>query len=79
MARDPVCGMNVRDDDRRNNLSSEYRGREYRFCSDRCRQEFDRNPMNYVRDNDDQRLDNRDNRDDLRSNRERNVRNDRPR
>jgi YHS domain-containing protein len=79
MARDPVCGMNVRDDNRNNNLRSEYRGREFRFCSDKCRQEFDRNPNNYVRDDDDRRLDNRDNRNDLRSNRDRNVRNDRPR
>jgi len=63
--------MNVRDDNRKNNLRSEYKGREYRFCSDKCRQEFDRNPVNYVRD-DDQRVENRNNRD-------RNVRNDRPR
>jgi YHS domain-containing protein len=79
VARDPVCGMNVRDDNR-NNLRSEFRGRNYYFCSDKCRQEFDQNPNNFTRD-DDRRLDNRDDRDnrnDVR-NRDRNMRNDRPR
>lgn len=51
MARDPVCGMNVRDDNsNNNNLRSEFRGQSYYFCSDKCRQEFDRNPSSYVHD-----------------------------
>jgi YHS domain-containing protein len=50
VARDPVCGMNVREDDKDNNLRSEYRGQNYHFCSDKCRQEFDRNPVSFTRD-----------------------------
>jgi YHS domain-containing protein len=79
VARDPVCGMNVRDDNRNNNLRSEHRGQNYYFCSDRCRQEFDRNPDNFTRDNNDQNRN--DNRSNLRNNRDnRDRRNDnRPR
>lgn len=75
MARDPVCGMNVRED-RDNNLRSEYRGQNYYFCSDKCRQEFDRNPNNFVRDDNDRNRN--DNRSDLRNNRE-NRNDNRPR
>lgn len=50
MARDPVCGMNVREDNKDQNLRSQYRGQDYYFCSDKCRQEFDRNPANFTRD-----------------------------
>ena len=48
MARDPVCGMNVREDNK--SLRSEYKGQSYYFCSDKCRQEFDRNPSKYTRE-----------------------------
>ncbi len=49
MARDPVCGMNVRED-KSNNLRSEYRGQNYFFCSDKCQKEFDRSPSNFARE-----------------------------
>ncbi|HHY76086.1 MAG TPA: YHS domain-containing protein [Firmicutes bacterium] len=75
MARDPVCGMNVKEDCP-SNLRSEYKGREYRFCSDRCREEFDRNPESYV-SREQQRLESRESRSDLRGNREK--RSERPR
>jgi YHS domain-containing protein len=72
VARDPVCGMNVRDD-RKDSLRSEFRGQNYFFCSDKCQREFDRSPQNFVRDNDDRREDlrneSRDNRNQRQSNR----------
>lgn len=46
MPRDPVCGMNVSED--RATARSEYRGRSYYFCSDRCKTEFDKNPDRYA-------------------------------
>jgi len=69
MARDPVCGMNVRDD-RKDSLRSEYRGQNYYFCSDKCQKEFDRNPQSFVRDRDNRNQDVRnDNRDSSRNQR----------
>lgn len=56
MARDPVCGMNVRED-KDINLKSEFRGQSYYFCSDKCRQEFDRNPASFVREDKDRNED----------------------
>lgn len=45
MARDPVCGMEVREDVP---YRSEYGGRTYYFCCRGCKVEFDRNPRRYV-------------------------------
>ncbi|MGE5578575.1 MAG: YHS domain-containing protein [Bacillota bacterium] len=73
MARDPVCGMNVRDD-RKESLRSEFRGQNYFFCSDKCQKEFDRSPQNFVRDNDNR---NQDVRNDLRNDNRDNNRNQR--
>jgi YHS domain-containing protein len=42
--------MNVSEDNKNNNLRSEYKGQNYYFCSDKCRQEFDRNPANFSRE-----------------------------
>ncbi|MEX0974530.1 MAG: YHS domain-containing protein [Bacillota bacterium] len=53
MARDPVCGMNVQEE-KNNKISSEFKGQNYYFCSDKCRQEFDRNPSNFARDKENQ-------------------------
>ncbi len=47
MPRDPVCGMNVRDD--KDSIRTEHQGQVYHFCSNRCRQEFDRDPSTFVR------------------------------
>lgn len=49
MARDPVCGINVKED-KNNNLRSEFKGQDYYFCSDKCRKEFDSNPSSFIRD-----------------------------
>jgi len=49
MPRDPVCGMNVRED--RDSIRSNYKGQTYYFCCDKCRSEFDRNPDVYANAN----------------------------
>jgi len=45
-ARDPVCGMRV--DEWKANNKFEYKGEHYVFCSQRCRERFERNPAEYV-------------------------------
>ncbi|MGI6643679.1 MAG: YHS domain-containing protein [Bacillota bacterium] len=57
--RDPVCGMNLRDDRDDRNLRSDYEGQNYRFCSDRCKEEFDRNPASYARSQNENRNESR--------------------
>jgi Cu+-exporting ATPase len=44
-AVDPVCGMDVPPDSA---LRAEYRGRTYRFCSQRCRDRFVQSPESFV-------------------------------
>jgi len=46
MARDIVCGMEVEED--KAAASSEYKGKEYYFCSEYCKKEFDQNPEKYI-------------------------------
>jgi P-type Cu+ transporter len=46
MAQDPVCGMQVNEEQAAG--KSEYQGRTYYFCSTRCQQQFDQNPERYV-------------------------------
>ena len=46
MARDPVCGMHV--DEQQAMGKSEYQGQTYYFCSSNCKQQFDQNPQRYV-------------------------------
>ncbi|MBI4965476.1 MAG: alpha-glucan family phosphorylase [Desulfomonile tiedjei] len=46
MARDPVCGMVVQEDTR---LRSHYEGQVYYFCSEFCRNLFERVPEKYLR------------------------------
>jgi YHS domain-containing protein len=43
--KDPVCGMSV---DANAEYRSTYNGREYRFCSARCREQFDAEPARYT-------------------------------
>jgi Cu+-exporting ATPase len=47
MAKDVVCGMEVRED--RAAATSDYEGQKYYFCSEQCKREFDRNPEKYLR------------------------------
>jgi len=42
---DPVCGMSVEEE---GSLKATYHGREYHFCSEQCRDEFQKNPELYV-------------------------------
>ena len=42
-ARDPICGMRV--DLNKTKYKSTYEGREYGFCSESCKAEFDKNPF----------------------------------
>ena len=44
-ARDPVCGMTV--SPAKAAGEAEYGGRKYYFCSDRCRQRFEKNPAQH--------------------------------
>jgi Cu+-exporting ATPase len=47
MHKDPVCGMQV--DPRTAAAQSTYNGKTYYFCSEACRQQFDKNPAQYAR------------------------------
>lgn len=46
MARDPVCGMEVAPE--RSDWVTEYRGREYQFCSEGCMKAFNTHPSMYL-------------------------------
>ena len=46
LSKDPVCGMDVAPD---SGYSRMYEGREYRFCSRKCLDQFDASPAQYVR------------------------------
>jgi Cu+-exporting ATPase len=46
MARDPVCGMDVNEQQAAG--KSEYQGQTYYFCSSNCKQQFDQNPQRYA-------------------------------
>jgi len=41
---DPVCGMEASGD----LFGSEHLDKRYYFCSDHCKQEFDKNPSDYA-------------------------------
>jgi YHS domain-containing protein len=46
MAKDPVCGMQV--DEQQAVGKSEYQGQTYYFCSAGCKRQFDQNPERYA-------------------------------
>jgi YHS domain-containing protein len=46
MAKDPVCGMQV--DESKAAGKSEYRGKTYYFCCERCKVVFEQAPEKYV-------------------------------
>jgi len=50
VSRDSICGMDV-DEVRAKAMGmiSEYRGKTYYFCSDDCKQKFDKNPSLYLK------------------------------
>ena len=45
-SKDPVCGMDVEPD---SGYSRMYQGREYRFCSRNCLDQFEGDPARYVK------------------------------
>ena len=45
--RDPVCNMEV--DEQSAAGRSQYQGESYYFCSEDCKQKFDRNPEQYTK------------------------------
>ena len=46
MVIDPVCGMEV--DPKTAAGKSDYQGKTYYFCSDGCKQQFDKEPERYI-------------------------------
>ncbi len=48
-AKDPVCGMEVTVG--KNNPESRYQGREFYFCSEHCREAFERDPDRFLPSN----------------------------
>jgi len=46
MAVDPVCKMDINEEDASGKV--EYNGRTYVFCSPGCRDEFEKNPEKYT-------------------------------
>lgn len=47
MAKDPVCGMDVNEQEAAG--TSEYQGTTYFFCSPGCKTQFDRDPERFVK------------------------------
>lgn len=45
MPKDPVCKMDISRDDAES--SAQYKGREYYFCSEECRETFEKEPEKY--------------------------------
>lgn len=45
MAKDPVCGMDVEE----GKICSTYEGKRYCFCSQMCKESFDKDPSKYVK------------------------------
>ncbi len=46
MAIDPVCGMKI--DEWKAEATSEYLGQKYYFCSEMCKEQFDKEPARYA-------------------------------
>jgi len=47
--KDPICGMKVNLE--KTKYKSTYEGKEYGFCSENCKAEFDKNPYQYAEAN----------------------------
>lgn len=46
MAKDVICGMKVSED---TELKSSFQGKSFYFCSEQCKETFDKNPLKYSR------------------------------
>lgn len=49
--KDPVCGMDVNKEQSEHSLSHD--GKEYHFCSEKCRDKFEKDPGKYMDSEDD--------------------------
>ncbi len=49
MAKDPVCGMNVEENEAA--ATSSYKGQTYYFCAKVCKESFDKDPEKYLNKN----------------------------
>ena len=47
MSVDPVCGMKV--DEKKAQFNTQFAGRNYSFCSQECKREFESDPDRYAR------------------------------
>ena len=47
MVKDPVCGMEI--DSSQAAAQSQYQGQTYYFCSVECKQKFDANPREFLK------------------------------
>ncbi len=47
MTKDPVCGMDINENQAKG--KSEYKAQTYYFCSDSCKKKFEANPQQYAR------------------------------
>ena len=45
--RDPVCGAQMNEQDAA--AKTTFQGREYHFCSEECKDKFDRSPKQYAK------------------------------
>ena len=50
MVKDPVCGMQISKDQAAG--KSEYEGKSYYFCSAHCKDAFNKQPAEYVKEGD---------------------------
>ncbi len=46
MTKDPVCHMDI--DEKNAEYSSQHKGQKYYFCSDACKESFDKDPQRYA-------------------------------
>jgi len=46
MAKDAICGMMV--DEKTAKWTSEYNGKKYYFCNERCKLTFEKNPKRFA-------------------------------
>jgi P-type Cu+ transporter len=46
MTTDPVCGMKI--DEKSAQAQTQYAGRNYSFCSEECKKEFEEHPEQYA-------------------------------
>jgi YHS domain-containing protein len=46
MEKDPVCGMQV--DRNKAQYHMTHKGKDYYFCSQECKKQFERNPERYI-------------------------------